>query len=225
MVTIHFEFPIGRISIPPKQCLLVFFAVALFGVSPSQARKHLITPELFSAIAGEFSGELARENTEQVSGYHRIQGSPKMADVAEKVVLAKLRSISVESKIEQFPSDGRTRYQTFYSPVGWEIREAELWIQRAGDDPSFVPYRLCRFRDVPMSVSTYSAGGAWSGDVVDVESGLTERNYSGKDVRGKPSISWTATAQQAISPWPSPSNSGLILSRVGSIAFCRSLQH
>ena len=44
---------------------------------------------------------------------------------------------------------------------------------------------LCRYADVPMCVSTYSKGGEWSGELVDVGSGTSDTNYQGIDVRGK----------------------------------------
>src|SRR5690242_9328646 len=69
--------------------------------------QHVVPAPVFKAIATEFSGENAQENDRAIVQYHRIQGSPMMASVAEKVVLSKLQSWKVESKIEQFPSDGR----------------------------------------------------------------------------------------------------------------------
>jgi hypothetical protein len=47
------------------------------------------------------------------------------------------------------------------------------------------PFRLCRYADVPMCVSTYSKGGTWRGELVDVGPGTSEADYAGKDIRGK----------------------------------------
>ena len=44
---------------------------------------------------------------------------------------------------------------------------------------------LCRYADVPMCVSTYSKGGEWSGELVDVGSGTSDSAYQGVDLRGK----------------------------------------
>jgi hypothetical protein len=38
---------------------------------------------------------------------------------------------------------------------------------------------------VPMCVSTYSKGGEWTGELVEVGSGTSDANYQGVDVRGK----------------------------------------
>jgi hypothetical protein len=134
------------------------FLLLLVGVMPAVGQ-HLVPQPVFNAIAGEYSGEAAQENDRQIVQYHRIQGSPMMAQVAEKVVLAKLRDWGIEAGIEQFPSDGKTRYQTYVSPMGWDMRGGELWVESVGGASGFVPFRMCRFSDVPMCVSTYSKGG------------------------------------------------------------------
>ena len=113
-----------------------------------------------------------------------------MAEVAEKVVLAKLRDWGIEARLEQFPSDGKTRYQTHVSPMGWDMRSGELWVESAGGMASFVPFRMCRYSDVPMCVSTYSKGGDWAGELVEVGAGVSDRDYEGKDVRGKVALAY-----------------------------------
>ena len=154
------------------------------------AGQHLVPQPVFDAIAAEYSGEAAQENDRQIVQYHRIQGSPMMAEVAEKVVLAKLRSWGIEARLEQFPSDGKTRYQTYISPMGWDMRGGELWVESAGGMASFVPFRMCRYSDVPMCVSTYSKGGDWAGELVEVGAGVSDRDYEGKDVRGKVALAY-----------------------------------
>lgn len=165
------------------------FGIIALLVAPAAAaeppHRHLVDKPLFDAIVAEYSGEAAQESTRQIVQYHRIQGSPMMAAVASDVVLAKLKALGIEASIEAFPSDGSTRYQTWISPMGWDMRGGELWVESVGGDPSFVPYRLCRYSDVPMCVSTYSKGGTWTGELVDVGPGLADRDYEGKVVAGK----------------------------------------
>lgn len=170
---------------------LTILALALLFALPAAAQ-HLIPQPTFDAIASEYSGEAAQENDRQIIQYHRIQGSPMMASVAKDVVLPKLRAWGIESSIEQFPSDGKTRYQTFISPMGWDMRGGELWVESAGKDSGFVPFRLCRFSDVPMCVSTYSKGGDWSGELVEVGAGTNPKDYEGadRDVRGKVALAY-----------------------------------
>lgn len=161
------------------------FALVLLLLTSAVSAQHLVSKETFNAIAQEYSGEAAQENTRHIIQYHRIQGSPMMAEVAEKVVLPKLQAWGIEAKIEQFPSDGKTKYQTHISPMAWDMRSGELWVTSVGEQKDFVPIRLCRYSDVPMCVSTYSKGGEWSGELVDVGRGTSDKDYEGKDVASK----------------------------------------
>lgn len=153
-------------------------AVLLLAIS-LPAATHIVDQKTFDTIAIEISGERPLELEWRIIEYSRIQGSPMMASVAREVILPALRDAGVEATIEQFPSDGRTTYQTYVSPIGWTMRGGELWIE--GDDP----LRLCRYSDVPMCVSTYSKGGQWSGELIDVGPGTSDAVYANKDVRGK----------------------------------------
>ncbi|HUS18717.1 MAG TPA: DUF4910 domain-containing protein [Terriglobales bacterium] len=150
----------------------------------ASAERRLLKRDFFRAIAHEYSGEMAQEYTRHIIQYHRIQGSPMMADSAQ-MVLDKLKQLGIEAKIEQFPSDGKIKYQTHISPMAWTMRSGELWVEGVGGMKDFEPYRLCRYSDVPMCVSTYSKGGEWSGELVDVGSGTADKYYEGVDVKGK----------------------------------------
>jgi aminopeptidase YwaD len=152
--------------------------LSTFISAPPEASKHLVPDATFQAIAGELSGELAMETMRRIVDQHRIQGSTMMAKSAE-VVLGELKAAGLEAQIETFRSDGATRYGTFVSPLAWEIRRGELWV--LGDEP----FRLSRYADVPMSVSTYSKGGEWTGELIDAGKGIDDADYANKEVRGK----------------------------------------
>jgi hypothetical protein len=143
------------------------------------AQAHLVEQKIFDAVATEFSGQQAHEYVRHIIQYHRIQGSPMMAEAAERVVLHELRRAGLDARLESFPSDGKTRYQGHVSPMGWSIKDAELWLEGEA------PVRLCRYRDVPMCVSTYSRGGPFAGELVEVGRGTKDSDYAGRDVRGK----------------------------------------
>lgn len=160
-------------------------ALALLLLPSAASAQHLVSKDTFSAIAQEYSGEAAQEDMRQIIQYHRIQGSPMMAAVAEQVVLPRLQAWGLEARIEQFPSDGKTRYQTHISPMAWDMRSGELWVESVAGQKGFTPIRLCRYSDVPMCVSTYSKGGEWSGELVDVGPGTSDKDYEGKHVSGK----------------------------------------
>ncbi len=163
-------------------CLLATTSLCL--AQSTSPEKHLVKRAVFQAIANEYSGEMAQEYTRHIIQYHRIQGSPMMAESAE-MVLAKLKHLGIEANIEKFPSDGKIKYQTHISPMSWDMRGGELWVESVGGNAAFEPYRLCRYSDVPMCVSTYSKPGEWSGELVDVGSGTSDKIYEGIDVKGK----------------------------------------
>src|SRR3954470_15164940 len=106
----------------------------LFLLAGICSAQHLVKEETFNAIANEYSGERAQENIRSIVEYSRIQGSPMMASVGSDVVLAKLKAIGIESKVEQWPSDGKTMYGTYTSPMGWDMRGGELWVESVGAD-------------------------------------------------------------------------------------------
>jgi aminopeptidase YwaD len=159
--------------------VIVIAALVVATALPVAAASHVVDQKTFDTIARELSGELAQELDRRIVEHHRIQGSPMMAAVARDVVIPAIGKAGVAAQLEQFISDGRTMYQTYVSPMGWSINEGELWLE--GETPS----RICRYSDVPMCVSTYSRGGDWSGELVDVGAGTSEADYEGKDVKGK----------------------------------------
>ena len=74
--------------------------------------------------------------------------------------------VGVPAAIESFASDGQTRWAGHTSPMGWTMRGGELFVESAAE-PGFVPFRLCRYQDVPMCVTTYSASGPFGGELVE----------------------------------------------------------
>src|SRR4029077_1095848 len=82
--------------------------------------QHLLDQKAFDAIANEYSGEAAQENTRRIVEYHRIQGSPMMAAVAHEGVETQLKNYQILVFLEQFPSDGKAKYGTYTSPMGWD---------------------------------------------------------------------------------------------------------
>jgi aminopeptidase YwaD len=179
----------SRFANLPLSCTLIgmkiFLRLCLFFTALLASAQHLVDQKIFDDIANEYSGEVAQENTRRIIEYHRIQGSPMMSAVAEQVVLPRLKAAGLEAKIEQFISDGKTKYGTYISPMGWDMRSGELWVENVANTKDFKPIMLCRYADVPMCVSTYSKGGEWSGELVDVGSGTSDANYQGIDLHGK----------------------------------------
>ena len=148
------------------------------------AAPHIINQQTFDKIAAEYSGERALALERRIAENHRIQAGPDMVDVALKIVLDGVRITGMNGEMEFFNTDGRIKYQTWVGPMGWNIDAGELWVE--GDQP----VQLCKFSDTPMCVSTYSKGGEWAGELVDVGKGTSDADYNGKDVKGKVALAY-----------------------------------
>ncbi len=137
---------------------------------------------LEALVRDELSGSKAKSYVVGLTGHHRIQASPMMHAAAEDV-RDRLLEIGVdEVEIIRLLADGRKRYWTHISTLGWNVNEAELSMVE--------PDRrvLVRFSDIPQSLHTLSRStpeGGVTGDLVDVGKGTSENDYSGKRVKGR----------------------------------------
>lgn len=133
-------------------------------------------------VRHELSGNSAKGYVARISSFHRIQGSPMFREALEWLRQEAERVGLEDLRVESYPADGEHRYWTHYSPPGWRVRGAELRMVAPQEK------LLVRFEDVPQSLHTFSNGTPPEGvtaDLIDVGSGLTSKDYEGKDVRGK----------------------------------------
>ncbi|MHC4606264.1 MAG: DUF4910 domain-containing protein [Planctomycetota bacterium] len=134
--------------------------------------------QLVHAVCDTFSGSQAKREVEQLSQFHRIQASPGF-HAAAKHVMARLKEIGVRTRMHRFPADGRKKYFTWTSPMGWEGESATLELVKPEAK------LLGSFPDVPCALTVHSKSADVEANVVDVETGATAAEYKGKNVRGK----------------------------------------
>lgn len=134
------------------------------------------------AVKEELSGSIAKSYVAQISRFHRIQGSTMFHDAAE-YVQNEARELGLKhAQIQRFVADGKCRYWTYLSPVGWTVRHAELRMLEPENR------LLARYEDIPQSLHTFSNGtpkGGTAAELVDVGSGLKQEDYKNKNVKGK----------------------------------------
>ncbi|MDH5449823.1 MAG: DUF4910 domain-containing protein [Candidatus Bathyarchaeota archaeon] len=133
-------------------------------------------------VREEFSGDNAKLYVQQISNFHRIQASPMFHAAAEYVRNTLLEVGIKNAKIEQFVSDGSKKYWTHTSPVGWEVKSAELRLVEPEEK------LICRYIDTPTCLHTHSKATPPEGitaQLVDVGAGTKAKDYEGKDVKGK----------------------------------------
>ena len=133
-------------------------------------------------VKEEISGNTAKSYVANVSNFHRIQASTMFHEAAEYVKNELVKLGLKDATIEQFPADGKEKYWTYTSPMGWTVRSAELRLKEPSEE------LMANYEDEPQCLHTYSrstpAEGV-AGELVDVGTGTKPEDYEGKDVRGK----------------------------------------
>jgi len=138
--------------------------------------------EIKKWVKEELSGEKAKAYVEQITRFHRIQASPMFHEASEHVKQELLKIGLLDARIEQFPSDGATKYWTHISPVGWEVKSAELKLIEPKEK------LLVRYADIPTCLHTLSNATPPEGitaELIEVGKGTKPEDYEGKDVKGK----------------------------------------
>ncbi|HXX87919.1 MAG TPA: DUF4910 domain-containing protein [Candidatus Acidoferrum sp.] len=133
-------------------------------------------------VKDEISGSDAKLFVAQISGFHRIQGSTMFHEAAE-YVKNQLQALGFRDvKVEQFPADGKSKYWTYVSPMGWEVKSAKLWLLEPEEQ------LLATYEDIPQSLHAFSNCTPSEGivaELVDVDRGTRSEDYKGKKVKGR----------------------------------------
>jgi len=168
--------------------LITLFVCLLLNITPliaNQARMTLLPEPVVAALSQELSGETAKRNLEYIARHHRMRGSQGFRAAAEHI-LKQLRDYGItEARIEQFPADGKVFYGTQRSRPPWDVEFAELWEMRELNARWTPHERLASWETMPISVAQDSESGEVTAELVEVGNGTSERDYVGKDVRGK----------------------------------------
>ena len=133
-------------------------------------------------VRDELSGVVAKSFVEQIARFHRIQASTMFHEAAEYVKNELLKIGLQNATIEQFTADGKTKYWTYTSPIGWTVKTAELYLVEPEEK------LIVRYKDVPTCLHTYSKATPPEGvtaELIDVSKGTKPKDYEGKDVKGK----------------------------------------
>jgi aminopeptidase YwaD len=171
------------------------------------ARATLLDDETLAALAQELSGEAAKRNLEFIARQHRMRGSRGFRAAADFIVEQARAAGLADARVEQFPADGKIFYGTQRSRPPWDAEFAELWEVRAGAPgdaarPASNPRiqapassadavrwvrvaRLASWDAMPVTLAQDSESAAVTTELVDVGAGTSERDYAGRDVRGK----------------------------------------
>ena len=133
-------------------------------------------------VKDEISGSSAKSFVGQISQFHRIQGSTMFHEAAEHVKDQLQKLGFKDARIEQYPADGKTKFWTHRSPMGWEVKSAELRMIEPEEK------LLANYEDTPQSLHAFSNATPPDGvstELVEVGAGTKPDDYKGKNVKGK----------------------------------------
>jgi aminopeptidase YwaD len=161
----------------------LILALTLAAATPAKA--DLLPPLRDSdvaALANEISGEAAKRNLEGLARHHRMRGSSGFRAATDQILAELKRYGFADAHVESFPADGKIYYGTQRSRPGWDAAFAELWeVDPDGNRKT----RLASWEAMPMSLAQDSADAEVRAALVDVGAGTADKDYEGKDVRGK----------------------------------------
>ncbi len=134
--------------------------------------------QLLGRLTELISGVRAKRNVCEISRFHRIQGSPGYDD-AVAVVQEVLTAVGIESRVHNFPADGRSKTYEWTSPPAWHVRSGILRLIEPHDET------LATFEEIPQTIIAHSP--SWSGDaeLVHAGNGTQEQDYASIEVAGK----------------------------------------
>lgn len=161
--------------------------VALLGLAPAAAFAQRVAPvpligePAVAALAGELSGATAKRNLEFIARQHRMRASRQFRAAADFIASELRRYGLSDVTIHEFPADGHTMYGTQKARLAWDPEFAELWEVRGGANVT----RVASFADDPVVLAEDSDSADVTAPLVDAGAGTSERDYTGKDVRGK----------------------------------------
>lgn len=133
---------------------------------------------LVTRLAEQISGVRAKRVTEEISRFHRIQGSPGYNEALDHVQ-GLLEAAGIELKVHAYPADGKAKTYEWTAPPAWVVR--------AGSLRQIEPKKrmLASFDEIPQSVVAHSPGGTVECELVHVGNGSADEDYEGLDVRTK----------------------------------------
>lgn len=156
--------------------------LTLLLISSTTLAQPLLDRSVVANLDSELSGEAAKRNLEYVTTLHRMRGSAQFRKAID-FIEAKLKEYKLEDvEVFEIPADGKSMYGTQKSRLVWEAEFAELWeLDKDGNRVK----RIADWESMPITLAEDSESGEATAELIDVGSGTSEKDYEGKDVKGK----------------------------------------
>jgi aminopeptidase YwaD len=178
-----------------KHTISFSFLLCVLVLSNVKGQIPLLSKEIVGSLHGELSGEAAKRNLEYITRLHRMRGSAEFKE-AINFIEGKLKEYKLsEIEVIQIPVDGKTFYGTQKSRLAWEAEFAELWeLDNSGNQA----VRIADWQSMPITLAEDSESGDVTAELVDIGPGMSEQDYSGKNVKGK--LILTSSSPDAVVP-------------------------
>lgn len=159
--------------------LYLFFFLSIAGLASAQDQQPLASPKVWRDFINEASGDLALKDATEISKFDRRPGMVGFSKAAQ-FVAARVREYGLtDVRLESFPADGKTSYNTMRSEPAWSVKSAELWITQPARE------KLVSYAEQNLSLGDFSRSADVTGELIDVGQGLTEDAYAKQDLKGK----------------------------------------
>lgn len=159
--------------------MIVFLAFPAF----PQTDIRLLDQKVIRQFLDEISGIRAKEYVTGISQFNRTDGAYEKTQYEKAVhyVMSHLKEAGLaDVELLTYPSDGAVSHGTWLSNPGFRVESARLSVIKP------IREKWCDFSITAVSLMPYSNGnGVYEGEVIYVGKGTSEKDYSGKDVKGK----------------------------------------
>jgi len=122
------------------------------------------------ALVNEISGDRAYEHVRHLSHFHRTGGSRDFFAAAEYLRRAAAAAGLEDVKLIRQKWDGH----------GWSCSSGEAWLLDAAE-----PTKLADYAEVAVGIADHSRTTHVTAELVDVGPGAAEKDYAGREVRGR----------------------------------------
>src|SRR3954470_5661405 len=144
----------------------------LFSVSAFAQSSPFLPEDLYNKLTNELSGDIAYDHLRTLTQFHVPNGATgdfmKEADwIASKATEYGLEDV----RLIELPFDH----------LAWTPKSGELWLLDKGGKET----KLGSFAEVATSIADYSRPTNATAELIDVGEGIGDRDYEGKDVKGK----------------------------------------
>jgi hypothetical protein len=149
--------------------VLLAAALAAASTHASAQSSPFLPDPLFRQLVNEISGDRAYENVRSLTHFHRTGGSRDFFAAAEWI-RAQAQAAGLEDvKLVRQKYNGRA----------WSCSSGEAWLLEPEES------KLAAYGEVAVSIADNSRTTHVTAELVDVGAGTADKDYEGKDVKGK----------------------------------------